>query len=225
MAYQKAKIIPEEGDEFEVMFNPQEYSISRSVSYSDTNIPGKNYSVSQYISGSADTLSMTLIFNTYDFSKSNSVGKTGTASIISNDTKNKMNVADSVNKLVSFTKINSDLHRPPICEFKWSGFSFKGVIVDIKHNYTMFLDDGTPVRAKVDVTFKSIVKISEDSKETRKNSPDRTKGQTLHEGVQLWNIADAEYDDPSKWREIAKANGITNPLDIYAGMKIKIPAI
>ena len=43
--------------------------------------------------------------------------------------------------------------------------------------------------------------------------------------MSLWSIAYEEYDDCEKWREIAKANNIMNPLDIRPGQVIRIPAL
>ena len=47
--------------------------------------------------------------------------------------------------------------QPPKCEFRWGTmWSFKAVVASVNAKYTMFLPDGTPVRATLDVTFKQI---------------------------------------------------------------------
>src|SRR6266545_2892953 len=58
--------------------------------------------------------------------------------------------------LESFMKIIPDLKRPPPCLFLWGqNFpSFMGVIDSLSTKYTMFLPDGTPVRATVSVSMK-----------------------------------------------------------------------
>ena len=45
------------------------------------------------------------------------------------------------------------------------------------------------------------------------------------EGSSLWSMAYEEYGDCEKWRVIAKANGLLNPLQIYPGQVLKIPAL
>jgi nucleoid-associated protein YgaU len=89
----------------------------------------------------------------------------------------------------------------------------------------MFLSDGKPVRAKLEVTFKSLFDIKSAQRKSPFESPDRTKYRTIHEGEQLWNFANREYGSPEMWRVIAKENGIMNPLDIYPGQVIKLPAL
>ena len=56
-------------------------------------------------------------------------------------------------------------------------------------------------------------------------SPDRTKSRVVVEGMSLWSLAYEEYDDCEKWRIIARANHIMNPLDIRPGQVIRIPAL
>lgn len=203
------------------MFNPVEYSLDTSVNYSDINVPGLDGPVSQYISGSANTLTIQLMFNTYIPPKYNS--KLGRVVPTSDD--DTEDVSKYTSKIYKLTKIKGILHRPPVCTFKWGSLSFKGVIADVKQKFTMFLDSGKAVRATVDVTFKSQLSVLLSKKESPWESPDRTKYKTLNEGSSLWQIAYEEYGDPDKWKDIAMANGIINPLDIKAGMMIILPPI
>ena len=52
-----------------------------------------------------------------------------------------------------------------------------------------------------------------------------TKSRVVVEGMSLWSLAYEEYDDCEKWRIIARANHIMNPLDIRPGQVIRIPAL
>jgi nucleoid-associated protein YgaU len=56
-------------------------------------------------------------------------------------------------------------------------------------------------------------------------SADRTKQWVFKTGDTLQKIAAREYGDPNKWRPIARANNIDNPLTIPAGQALKIPAL
>ena len=47
----------------------------------------------------------------------------------------------------------------------------------------------------------------------------------VQKGDSLWTIAVAKYGDGYKWVEIAKANNLSNPSKIEAGMRIIIPDI
>ena len=63
------------------------------------------------------------------------------------------------------------------------------------------------------------------SKQSPFESPDRTKTRVVVMGMSLWSIAWDEYNDCEKWRVIAKANNIMNPMDIHPGQVIRIPAL
>lgn len=196
----------------EVMFNPESYNISYGASYSEKKIAGLDGPISQYISGESMTLDMTLYFDTY-IPPAPGKAESGTS------------VAEKTKLLSNLLFIDSSLHRPPTVKFHWGNLKFKGIVTSVKENYTMFLSDGTPVRAKVDISFKSLLDVNKAKRQTPFESPDRTKIRTLHEKEQLWNYAWEEYGDAGKWREIAAANDIRNPLDITPGMKIRLPAL
>ena len=46
--------------------------------------------------------------------------------------------------------------RPPVILFVWGRFSFQGVVTSLTQKYTMFLSDGTPVRAECAVTIHNV---------------------------------------------------------------------
>lgn len=202
----------EKAQKIKVMFNPESYNLSYGASYSEKKILGLDGPVSQYVSGESMTLDMTLYFDTY-IPKTLLKPESGT------------NVAEKTNLLSNLVTIDGSLHRPPTVKFCWGTLQFKGIVTSVKENYTMFLSNGTPVRAKVDISFKSLLNVDNSKRQAPFESPDRTKMRVLHEKEQLWNYAWQEYGDAEQWREIAKANGIMNPLDIEPGMKIKLPAL
>lgn len=190
-----------------VMFNPAEYSLSSSVKYNEKGIPGIDGPIMQYVAGNTDDLTITLFFDTFRN------GKDGMSS----------SVIEKVTPIRKLVEVCEQLHRPPICKFVWGGIAFQGVVMDVKQNITMFEDDGIPVRAKVDVTFKSVLDLATNKKALE--SPDRTKVRVIQEGMQLYQLAWEEYGDVEMWKVIAKENGILDPLDIVPGQQIKVPAI
>lgn len=213
MGFEKAKLKVESSSEITVLFNPSEYNLTDSANYTEKNIPGLDGPVSQYISGAATTLDLTLMFDTYK------------PPTLDNDKEGGEDVTRQTRKIMDLTKIKGNLHRPPLVEFIWGPLHFKGVVTNVKQSFTMFLSNGVPVRAKVDVTFKSILDINKSKKQSPFESPDRTKFRTIHTGDQLWNFAWEEYGDPGQWRVIADENGIMNPLSIKPGQVIKLPAL
>lgn len=213
MGFEFAKIDVEEGSSITVLFNPSEYNLSNSANYSEKNIPGYDGPVTQYVSGASSTLNMTLYFDTYE------------PPTLEKQVEGGTDVSLHTRKIMELTNIKGSLHRPPLVTFSWGSLHFKGVVTEVKQNFTMFLSDGKPVRAKVDVTFKSVLDPKTSKRKAPFESPDRTKFRTLHEKEQLWQLAHREYGDAEKWRVIAEANNIANPLEISAGQVIQLPAI
>lgn len=158
------------------------------------------------------TLDMTLFFDTYE-PPTLEKGEGGT------------DVAEKVSKLTQLMKIDGSLHRPPGVTFCWGKVKFYGVVTSVKASYTMFLSDGTPVRAKADISLKSLFNADESQREEPLESPDRTKVRILRENEQLWQYAFQEYGDVERWREIAVQNGIDNPLLAETGMVLTLPAL
>jgi hypothetical protein len=204
---EKAKIQFQKGSGIEtidVMFNPNEYSVQSSNKFAWQTIPGLSLPIAQFISGEAKTLSMDLFFDTYELAT---------------------DVRQHSSKISSLMDVDSDLHAPPVCIFIWGSLSFKGIVEKVTQKFTMFLNTGIPVRATLNVTFRSWQTMKEQFQVTPRQSADRTKQKVLKEGEQLWMIADQEYEDPGMWREIAKANGIDNPRILEIGRKLIVPRL
>lgn len=210
---EKAKIIiyGENGvqNAIPVLFNPEEYNISRSVNYAKLDIPGTDSPIMQFINGGETSLKLTLHFDT----QNDYIRKT------SDD------VRVYLQPIMSALWIEGKLHAPPEAAFSWGGCFFKGIITDAQQSFTMFLPSGIPVRARLELTFKS----NEDTMGARKKSPfespNRTKARRIEKGSQLWRIAYAEYGHAKYWRVIADFNKIYNPRKLSAGKLLQLPPL
>lgn len=203
----------------DVLFNPSEYQLTDSANYSEKKVPGLDGPVIQYISGEATELSLNLFLDTYVPKKPPSLFSFGGSCSGSTD------VSNITKRIADATSIDGSLHRPPKVTFKWGSLNFKGVVTKFSHTYTMFTENGMPVRAKVSLTFKSLMSPKDKRRESPFESPDRTKYRTIRQGIGLWDIAGMEYGDPDLWKVIARENGILNPLDVRPGQVVKLPAL
>jgi len=62
-------------------------------------------------------------------------------------------------------------------------------------------------------------------RETENTSPDVEKRYVVRTGETLSSISAAVYRDPSKWRELAVANAITDPTRVPAGTVLTVPRL
>jgi nucleoid-associated protein YgaU len=191
-------------DQIKALFNPSQYSIDKTNTFASMQVPGRESSIIQFVRGESETLSLELFFDTYTYESSK-------------------DVREYTNKIRDLLNIDPEIHAPRICSFVWGKGGFTGVIEKAIITYTMFLSNGTPVRAKVNLTFRQYQKTEQE--EARLSSPDKTKRITITDGDSLWLIAAEEYGDPAKWRAIADANNIDNPLALEPGTEIIIPKI
>lgn len=208
----KAKLLVETGETIQVDINPTEYQLDSSIQYTEKNVPGLNTTIGQYVGGNSQSLSLCFYFDTYQ------------PPTLENPTEGGSDVSEKTKEIANLTMIDGTLHRIPEVTFSWGSLNFSGVITSVREHYTMFLADGMPVRAKVDVTFKS--SYDKEGKRTSPfESPDRTKVRTLLQGEALWSIAAEEYGDAEMWRVIAQENGILNPLKVSPGQILRLPPL
>ena len=89
----------------------------------------------------------------------------------------------------------------------------------------MFSETGNPVRATLNVTFRSWQTMKEQYSKIPRQSADRTKQRTIRQGEHLYMIAQEEYENPAHWREIAEANNIDHPLVLKVGRTLIVPRL
>lgn len=198
------------GTEVFCMFNPYEYSVSKQNTYSEKPKNRSNSPAFDFKKAGPQTLKLSLFFDTYESGE---------------------DVSNTTNQLWAFmqpkdSRANPQKKEPPRVAFNWGSFRFAAVITSMTQKFTLFQANGTPVRAKVDVTFTQHKDV-----EDYRNSPQNpTSGggpimRTWHivNGDRLDNIAARIYGDATLWRLIAEYNNIDNPLSLRPGKKILIP--
>lgn len=228
-AFNKAKLVlKKEGKDEEIncMFNPSQYAVKNNVNYKEEHSLGTDMSRMVFISGGQSELSLTLYFDSMGepgrlSSAGAAVGMA--ASVLSSGSLPP--VTDTTKKITAAMRVSGTEHRPPLVAFKWGNLNFQGVVTSMTETFTMFDMSGKPIRSKVDLTIRADGDEKAEKMKEPFESPDRTKCRTVIEGMSLWSLAWDEYGDCGKWREIARANGIKNPLAIYPGQILKVPAL
>jgi len=204
MEYTKVSIQPEGQDEIEVLFNPTNYSVDKANTIAEIAIPGLEAPILQYVHGNTRTLSMELFCDTYE---------------------EQTDVSEVTDDIYGLLEIDPDTHVAPICDIFWGSFSFRGVLDHCSGRFTLFLSDGTPVRATLTVVFKEYIDVEVLVRENPTQSADHRKTREVRAGDRLSSIAAEEYGDPAKWRPIADANNLDDPRQLEPGRVLVIPAL
>jgi nucleoid-associated protein YgaU len=209
---EKLKIKNEDtGEEFQVLFNPTEYSIDTAAKWQELEKKGQKPEL-QYGGAQRKKLAMELFFDTYE---------------------QQTDVREHTVKVGKLLLFNKDRHRTQLVTISWglaapggpfADFPFTGVLEGFKQQFTLFKSDGTPVRAKVSVTFLEFSLTKEELKKNEPSSADKTKTYLTKQGDTLSAIAGLFYRDPTQWRHIAVANDVDNPRELPAGVALTIPS-
>ncbi len=210
-------------EEVECAFNPSQYTIKSSANYKEDHSLGTDVSRMIFLSGAQREFSTTLFFDS-----EGEIGRAGDFMNVLHEYSEDDSiepVTDIMKKISSAVQVSGSDHKPPLVAFVWGNLNFKGVITSVTETFTMFDPFGKPIRGKMDLTIKEAQEEGLTKKSEPFESPDRTKYRTVVEGSSLWSMAYEEYGDCEKWRVIAKANGLLNPLQIYPGQVLKIPAL
>lgn len=217
MGLEKLAIIPERGDAIHALFNPERYTVSKSLQLAEVNIPGLDSPVVQYVRGQNEKISMELFFDTTDYGMADTV----------------KDVRDLTTKVYQLLKIDGELHAPPRAVLRWGtgkqmtshGASIEPwmVLESISEEFNLFSPAGIPLRAKLTVSFREAWTIEEQLRVTPRHSSDRTRLHRVVRGETITQIAFAEYTDPEQWRPIADANLLDNPRRLSPGNVLTIP--
>lgn len=217
----------------EALFNPAEISLSRSAVWEQQQTVGqaapKGAAVEQeFRSIDAEKFSIELFFDTYGSRSALVTGAAAAASFLPASLipgRQSSDVRQYTDQIAKLVEVDTELHRPPVCDLRWGVFDiFTGVLTSLIQRFTLFLDDGTPVRATLTCDFTEVGSQAR-ARATELHSSDVAKTRQVQRYDTLQSLAADEYGDPSLWRPIATANGIVNPRDLRPGTMLTIPKL
>ena len=211
----KARLVEVDGNksELEFHFNPKEYSLSKSATWNrPTNKSAKHAAKPEFGGVGPQTVTMELLFD---------------------DWENKQpSLIKNIKTLMGWLKpsdksLDKKKPQPQILKFQWGSneslSEFRGFLKSVGVKYTMFKQDGTPVRATANVTLEE---VPTDPPGTNPTSGS-TEGRRTHvvgASDSLHSIAYAEYGNANLWRAVAVFNGIDDPLRVAAGTRLLLPS-
>jgi Contractile injection system tube protein len=216
MALEFAKLTNlDTGDQLEVLFNPNEYTLNKDNNFAQAVVPGLSTPLLQFVNGNLRTLEMELVFDSLErhVHSSRTINSAGS------------DVRKLTQKVVDLMAINPATHAPPVVLFAWGGLTFTGVLAKAAQRFTMFLEDGTPIRARIQVSFQEWKTALQESKEVRRQTADYTRLYRLVQGQTLSQVAALFYGDSALWRPIAIANQIDDPRRLPVALQVSVPKL
>jgi hypothetical protein len=210
---EKAFLELEGGSRIPCLFNPERIAVGRRNNWAADAMPGKGVPRLRYTGAQAGWMKMELVFDT-----------TADGAPVTRYTGKLLGLMD-LDKDLPGSNESTNNARPPTVTFHWGDLhSFPAVVSDIAVTFTYFSSTGTPLRAQVQVELRQY----EESKAFGPQNP--TSGtprphrvHRLQPGETLDRVSARYYGDSTRWRMLAVANGIEDPLAIRPGQMLTIP--
>lgn len=217
MALSKLKIISYSDNKYSgsgigsitVLINPASYTHNHQVSYEKTQPQGAPGTTLKFKGTPPETVSFELHFDS-------------TGAIPGSTSPVQKQVESFKNTCFTY---NGNIHEPNYLLISWGSLVFKCKLTSLNLTYTLFMSDGTPLRAKATVNFEEALDNSIIAQEANNKSPDITHMVTFKAGDTLPLLCYKIYKDPNYYIAIARYNNIVNFRNIPVGTNLYFPPI
>jgi hypothetical protein len=218
--FKKAELEIDGGETITVLFNPTEYTITKTNTWNFKEVQGSSLPPPEFGGGSPRQISLSLLLDNSVLEDSQSVLQ------ITQKLFKMMEVADG-------QPAGGSRAAPPYLTFRWGAVdTFKAVCTSLTCAYQLFQPNGDPIRAEVKLDLKQAEPASTASANSANQGQNPTTRSiaeagihTVQDGDSLPSIAYRAYGDATRWRAIAEANGIDNPLHVRRGTPLVVPRL
>lgn len=212
---EKAFLEIEGGARVPCLFNPGQLQLTRSNTWAGAPVPGRGVPRLRYTGASSGVLRVDLFFDT-----------TSDGTAVTAHTGKIVGLMD-VDPSLPGTDESSHNARPPYVTFHWGDLhSFKAVVTDLDLTFTYFSGTGTPLRATVSLTLRQYEESQAFGRQNpTSGTPKPHRVHRVQSGETLDRIAATYYGDSTRWRTLAAANNISDPLALRPGSLISVPRI
>jgi hypothetical protein len=218
--YVKAKLAIEGGDTIQALFNPTEFTITKGNNWTFDAIKGTSLPTGKFGGGKPREMQVSLLL---DQSLPNG----------------PLSVKDITDRLFKMMEVKGGTGAgagdavPPLVTFQWGEMiPFKAACTSLTVAFQLFKPNGTPIRADVKLALtqaETATSASAKSKNKKTNPTTRSAGglgvHVVKDGDTLQSVAHHTYGDPNRWRLIAEANGVDNPLHLRRGTPLNLPRL
>lgn len=200
---------PISGQPYEAMINPESIKLNRSITYNEQQPVDSSSTSQKYKSTPSESLSFDLVIDC-----------TGIV-----DSK-RLNLTDEINKLADIIyNYNGKIHRPNFVKVQWGTLSFQSVLKTFNTTYTLFKPDGSPLRAKISLSFGEYISPKKRKQEDGETSPDITHMVEVVEGDSLPSICTKVWNTPFDYVQVAQYNKLNKFRNLKGGTKLLFPPL
>lgn len=210
-AYTDAQCTTSAGKSVTALFNPETYSRTYEVAYQSSKVIGESGSTQIFTGISGGDLKIKLIAD-----------GTGVVPL-----PKGIKDVDSYIQIIKnvIYNMNGSSHRPNFLKIEWGNLKYICICKSINVVSTLFKEDGTTLRATIELTLTETIDYKTKEKEAEKKSADLTHVRTVKAGDTLPLMSYEIYGDSSYYMEIARVNKLSSVNAIKPGDQIYFPPI
>ena len=212
---EKAFLEIEGGQRLPCLFNPAELELTRANGWAADPMPGRGVPSLRYTGAQSGRLRLNLFFDT-----------TAEGEPVTKYTGKVLKLMD-IDTSLPGTSEKTGNARPPWVKFHWGDLhSFKAVISALDLTFIYFSSTGVPLRARLDLLLTQFAEeLAFGPQNPTSGTPRPHKVHRVQPGETLDRIAAMHYGDSTKWRPLATANNVEDPMDLRPGALLAIPRL
>lgn len=198
------------GNPYAFMINPDTVKIQKNIEYNEQQAPATSSASQKYKSTPSNKLSFEIVIDCTGIVDS---GRTDMATEI------------TALETIIYT-YNGKIHRPNFVKVQWGqNITFNGVLDSIDISYTLFKPDGSPLRAKISLSFSQYISPKTVTMTDAPESPDLTHIVTVVEGMSLPQLCKQVWNDDSYYIQVAGFNKLNKFRNLNGIDKLIFPPI
>lgn len=212
---EKAFLEIEGGARVPCLYNPETVSVGRRNSWVSNPMPGKGVPTLRYAGAAGGWMRLDLVFDT-----------TTEGTPVTNHT-GKILALMEIDPNLPGTDETTNNARPPTVTFHWGDLhSFVAVVADLRLTFSYFSSSGVPLRAQMQLELRQYERSEAFGPQNpTSGTPKPSRVHRVQPGETLDRISARYYGDATRWRMLASANLVEDPLALRPGSLIDIPRL
>lgn len=216
-------------ESYTVQVNPSSYSLDRLLNYSYDRGQGFATGEAKYTDSPPVHLEFEFLFDgTGVVPKPSTLGDIPLVGALASalSPPGPFVVMEEIKKFDSLVyDYSSEIHRPRALLLVWGTLTFPCVLTSVNYRYTLFKEDGTPLRAVAKCSFCESVPPAEGELRKDAKSPDLTHLRDVKDGDTLPLLAHDIYGDGRFYLEVARVNKLVNFRRLRSGTRLSFPPL
>ncbi len=212
---EKAFLEIEGGTRVSCLYNPESVTVGRQNNWVSNPMPGKGVPTLRYAGATSGWMRVDLFFDT-----------TADGTPVTAHTGKMLGLMEVDPKLPGSDEATNNL-RPPTVTFHWGDLhSFKAVVEGMNLSFTYFSSGGVPLRAQMALELRQYEKSHAFGPQNpTSGTPHPHRVHRVQPGETLDRISARYYGDSTRWRLLAVANSLEDPLAVRPGALLTIPRL